>query len=511
MHRTNGAYHAPSGSSYGSVMSFPTSSSYATTNPPSSAYHSQPTHMNSFGFSDMASFNPPPPPASLINTQGGYPSAPPQTATAASTGLAKLASHPAPDRNPRAKRKREGEAGEPPQQPAPRHTAHECLICSIQTNAAGNRIVACSSCHKGYHQLCHVPPLPDSLTKPKDRSSPWVCSACIAAGAVPNDVAAAAIRMTSASSKSSPSTNGGAIFGLGFDPTGDLFSAPRFPDGTPSCLACYQPLEAGVITTEFFESSKPPTRVEDVWPNVFRRLCSLCRPQMKMRQGLISQLSPIAITTIVLQCAVRYVEVGQLLKSEPNATTMLNFSYRAPASPPIPPTADGLTTPPAVDSRLSRAKMPFNGFKKRKERHKHVPHPEGNYENMIAKTLSTLNEPKGTRLKNLFNAMESTYHGLPASFRQSASQALKKGIARGRFIKVATAVYRLNNDYVGRPSRASKKGGGGDGSGNAGAGGGGGGPDEGANGSAIGGGNEGGGQEGTSESESEEEDDESDE
>ncbi|KAJ1559243.1 hypothetical protein HK405_011454, partial [Cladochytrium tenue] len=243
-----------------------------------------------------------------------------------------------------------------------------------------------------------------------------------------------------------------ALYGPGWDPAGDLLPAPVFGDGTPSCLACYQPLETGTITTEFFNSPGAPTRVEEVWPNVFRRLCARCRPQMKMRQGLISQLSPLAITTIVLQCAVRYFEVGQLLKTQPNATTLLNFSYRSPMHT-FSTNMIGAAAAAPVQTAVPGGVLTKNGLAKKP----HSQHAEGSYEDMIAKALERLNEPEGSRLKSIFDHIEANIPGVPDSFRQSASQALRKGVERGRFVRLSTGMYRLNSDYVRAPVTHTKK------------------------------------------------------
>ncbi|KAK3737459.1 hypothetical protein QZH41_008342, partial [Actinostola sp. cb2023] len=50
-----------------------------------------------------------------------------------------------------------------------------CIICKDGTSAQPNEIVLCDKCGIGYHQKCHVPPIP---AKALEIDEPWMCTYC---------------------------------------------------------------------------------------------------------------------------------------------------------------------------------------------------------------------------------------------------------------------------------------------------------------------------------------------
>ncbi|KAJ3410675.1 hypothetical protein HDV05_003498 [Chytridiales sp. JEL 0842] len=71
----------------------------------------------------------------------------------------------------------------------------------------------------------------------------------------------------------------------------------------------------------------------------------------------------------------------------------------------------------------------------------HTPYEAGfvgNYEDMLALALSNMQNAEGSKPRVLYDWMESNIPHLPALFRASAAQALKKGLERGRFVKLKT-------------------------------------------------------------------------
>ncbi|XP_074601217.1 polycomb protein Pcl [Brevipalpus obovatus] len=51
-----------------------------------------------------------------------------------------------------------------------------CNECGDGSSKTPNEIVICDVCNHGYHQLCHKPPIPDSILEP---DIPWTCRTCV--------------------------------------------------------------------------------------------------------------------------------------------------------------------------------------------------------------------------------------------------------------------------------------------------------------------------------------------
>ncbi|CAH1272273.1 MTF2 [Branchiostoma lanceolatum] len=61
------------------------------------------------------------------------------------------------------------------------NTELTCTLCSDGTSEEPNQIVICDRCGQGYHQLCHQPPILDSVLEPEVQ---WLCRQCIFANSV---------------------------------------------------------------------------------------------------------------------------------------------------------------------------------------------------------------------------------------------------------------------------------------------------------------------------------------
>lgn len=55
-----------------------------------------------------------------------------------------------------------------------------CCVCDKSTNAPKDQLIDCNDCHLSYHQLCHDPPIPDSVIQERqsDPRSIWQCKSC---------------------------------------------------------------------------------------------------------------------------------------------------------------------------------------------------------------------------------------------------------------------------------------------------------------------------------------------
>lgn len=65
-----------------------------------------------------------------------------------------------------------------------RHVNHDaCAVCQQEEAPSRNALLACSSCFRRFHRLCHTPP----ATAFTGNSLEWLCSECSLAGAVLSD------------------------------------------------------------------------------------------------------------------------------------------------------------------------------------------------------------------------------------------------------------------------------------------------------------------------------------
>lgn len=93
----------------------------------------------------------------------------------------------------------------------------------------------------------------------------------------------------------------------------------------------------------------------------------------------------------------------------------------------------------------------------------------GSYEDMITNALIRLEgdfatsngeteKYPGSKPKIIFNWMEQNVPGLPENFRASATQALKKGCARGKFKKEGASLYKHNPDFKNSINSSGRRG-----------------------------------------------------
>jgi hypothetical protein len=66
---------------------------------------------------------------------------------------------------------------------------------------------------------------------------------------------------------------------------------------------------------------------------------------------------------------------------------------------------------------------------------------------MIARALLAINNPRGCKPKDIFSWMEANIPGLSENFRASATQALKKGVDKSRFLRIDNGWYKHNDAY----------------------------------------------------------------
>ncbi|RUS23344.1 hypothetical protein BC937DRAFT_86979 [Endogone sp. FLAS-F59071] len=76
------------------------------------------------------------------------------------------------------------------------------------------------------------------------------------------------------------------------------------------------------------------------------------------------------------------------------------------------------------------------------------------YEDMIAKALTFIADPKGTQPKEIWEWMSKSYP-LAENFSRSASQSLLKAVKKGRFMK-EDGLYKLNPAYVPDPAKSRR-------------------------------------------------------
>ena len=85
-----------------------------------------------------------------------------------------------------------------------------------------------------------------------------------------------------------------------------------------------------------------------------------------------------------------------------------------------------------------------------------IPAAFGSYEDMISRALISIGHPRGCKPKDIFQWMETNVPGLSDNFRASATQALKKGVDKGRFLRIESGWYTLNKEYE-EPSGIRKR------------------------------------------------------
>ncbi|ORX50688.1 hypothetical protein BCR36DRAFT_397383 [Piromyces finnis] len=82
--------------------------------------------------------------------------------------------------------------------------------------------------------------------------------------------------------------------------------------------------------------------------------------------------------------------------------------------------------------------------------------PLGSYEDMIVQALSSIDDNKGVKPKDIFDWMELNCIGIPEGFRPSASQALKKACQKERVIRI-NGLYKINKEYDNNKNNKSRK------------------------------------------------------
>ncbi|KAJ3208592.1 hypothetical protein HDU67_006664 [Dinochytrium kinnereticum] len=200
--------------------------------------------------------------------------------------------------------------------------------------------------------------------------------------------------------------------------------------------------ENGSETIKMIE--RDPRQFEDVYTVVFARLCNGCKCEGQKRQTFISNLKPETQTLLLLQSSIRYPELATLLRNSVTPSRLVDFSLSKPA---LPTFAMQSGLPPHIPRGIPRLEAEV----KRK-----TASSSGSYEEMISMGILRLDQGEGVKPKLIYDWMETYFNDLPDNFRASASQALKKGVDKGRFLKRGPGTYELNGGYE-KPLPARKK------------------------------------------------------
>lgn len=183
--------------------------------------------------------------------------------------------------------------------------------------------------------------------------------------------------------------------------------------------------------------------------------------------------TPEILVSLLFQTSIRYSQLSTFITDQAdkedafNPQQLLAYSsrsrYIALPSSQIRPIEQSVTKKPSVSRPLptivstpgityttvpgSSTPVPVYapGFEPTQRRK--TPHNFGSYEDMIARALQAHSGPRGLKPKEIFIWMEQNIPGLPENFRASATQALKKGVDRTRFLRVDSGWYQVNPDY----------------------------------------------------------------